>query len=676
METQQACLRSFYHKNYDEYMNLNPTQVIGTCEWILKHEKYLNWIADESGSGLLWVSAHPGCGKSVLAKFLLTHLRAPVHGDDRPRNVEHFFFKDDNEGQRTAVFALRAVLHQIFNDERALLRHAFREYESKGGAIVDDFDSLWEILINVVIEHAAKGLIMILDALDECETRSQRQLLQGFQQWFSKENKAQNFLKMIVFNRPNNTIEDAFDSVATIRLRREDEPESISADVELVIQNRIGDLASKGLPPGDLSWLEYSLTTRADRSFVRTALMIELLFDAVRSGSSRNDLEDILEARDVDGIYFKLLCLGGMGSRPETRKILLMILAAAKPLSVEQLNVAVSVVPETDSIKDLRRGLKSDMERYVKYLCGNFVRVIRSTVFLVHETAREFLLQQQQITPSPWGRQITIEESHEELLRSCISILLLLSLEAQATAFRFYEIRQSVPQELRPFFDYATEFWQTHISGPESSVEILNQMVDNLLAISVSSLTQQTLAGQWLPAHNLIWWLGAMEKSRDPGGQRGLRIRQNTFLLYQRRYYEKISWLVLEPTLVRLLQKDFVDINACNPADFGSGLLHRATRYGSIGLVETLLKNKANGKLKDQDGNTPLHLLIMEHGAASNSNDALAILSLFLKYGANVNARNNEGKTPLQLASELALTATTEENGYLRTLNWMLHSFQ
>lgn len=617
-------------------MNRNPPRVPGTCEWLLQHEKYLNWIAAESGSELLWVSADPGCGKSVLAKFLVSHLRVPVSGYERPRVVVHFFFKDDNEGQRSAVFALRAVLHQIFSDDRALLRHAFQDYESKGAAMVDDFDSLWEILWQVAVDPAAKDLILILDALDECEAESQRRLLQGLRKWFSDVKISRPFLKIIVLSRPNNIIEDTFTAVATVRLRREDEPESISNDVELVIRNQIGDLASKGLPAEDLSWLQEALIEKADRTFLWTALMIGLLLDAARAGFSRNDLEDLLGARDIDGIYFKLLSHGGKEHQQgETRKLLQVILAAAVPLSLDRLNVAVAADPKHSSIKDFNRALKSGMEKYVKYRCGNFVRIIRSEVFLVHQTAREFLVQQQETTASLWRRQITIEDSNEALLRSCISSLLLVALEANTTTVHFADL--GMRRELTSFFRYASEFWSRHIQ--EGPVEMFNQIVDRCLAISKRVAETQC---QWLPAHNLIWWLGTWEISMA-----------------------RTKWSVLELPLARLLDDEIIDVNACDSPGSGHGLLHRAAQYGTTSLSQTLLEHGADVSLKDNEGNTPVHLFMWSMTpAAERKQDALDIrrfLRICLDHGADIDAQNNQGKTPLHLAAEYGLAVALRE---------------
>jgi hypothetical protein len=45
-------------------------RVLGTCNWFLRHPIYQKWRGDEA-SGLLWLTADPGCGKSALSRFLI-----------------------------------------------------------------------------------------------------------------------------------------------------------------------------------------------------------------------------------------------------------------------------------------------------------------------------------------------------------------------------------------------------------------------------------------------------------------------------------------------------------------------------------------------------------------------------------------------------------------------------
>lgn len=65
-----TCLRAFRNSNYEEHKARNPDRVPGTCRWFLKNQKFHVWLLNEC-SDLLWVTADPGCGKSVLSKSLV-----------------------------------------------------------------------------------------------------------------------------------------------------------------------------------------------------------------------------------------------------------------------------------------------------------------------------------------------------------------------------------------------------------------------------------------------------------------------------------------------------------------------------------------------------------------------------------------------------------------------------
>ena len=94
---------------YRDRKNRNPDRIQGTCEWFVAHELFLDWQESKS-SRMLWVSADPGCGKSVLAKYLVDSVLATTES----RTVCYFFFKDDFEDQKSIVSALSCILHQLF----------------------------------------------------------------------------------------------------------------------------------------------------------------------------------------------------------------------------------------------------------------------------------------------------------------------------------------------------------------------------------------------------------------------------------------------------------------------------------------------------------------------------------------------------------------------------------
>src|SRR5882757_5848186 len=72
-DKQKECLQLFRltksteDATYEWYKDRVEDRVQDTCIWFLEHDNFQKWLKQESGP--LLVSADPGCGKSVLAKY-------------------------------------------------------------------------------------------------------------------------------------------------------------------------------------------------------------------------------------------------------------------------------------------------------------------------------------------------------------------------------------------------------------------------------------------------------------------------------------------------------------------------------------------------------------------------------------------------------------------------------
>ena len=134
-------------------------------------------------------------------------------------------------------------------------------------------------------------------------------------------------------------------------------------------------------------------------------------------------------------------------------------------------------------------------------------------------------------------------------------------------------------------------------------------------------------------------------------------------------------------TRVSALLKDNPDLVSSKDKD-GATPLHSAASLGRAEVAALLLAQKADINAKDNDGNTPLHLVayVKILSAAEAAGQALAdkmfpgdtkseakaspvtdsskrqqdTLALLLANKADVNARNNDGRAPLQMAAILA----------------------
>lgn len=122
------CLRALYGVS-GEYENQRAdidTPVPGTCKWVLENAQSKRWLSAVRPS-LLWITANPGCGESVLARFIADELVS-----SQPNAVVFpFFFHGGHEKRTKSHEALCALLHSIFTARPPLLYLARDQFAAK-----------------------------------------------------------------------------------------------------------------------------------------------------------------------------------------------------------------------------------------------------------------------------------------------------------------------------------------------------------------------------------------------------------------------------------------------------------------------------------------------------------------------------------------------------------------
>ena len=391
-------LKTLYTCPYSERKDRNRIRVEGTCLWFTGHPLFRRWL--ETQSSLLWVSADPGCGKSVLARYLIDEVLTDGTGMNANRTICYFFFKDDFADQKNAVNALCTILRQLFQQHKHLIEDDILDrFDTGGEKLLDSFPGLWDILLSftTLIGKSGGEVACVLDALDECQFDDRVQLIKTMSLFTMAASKKPN-LKFLVTSCPYDDISRHFQilksQVPTIHLRGESEEEivKISGEINLFNKARVREIADQRLlDADDQAFLREQLAGVPNRTYLWVHLVLNVIenMPGFTRGNVRRAIKNI--PKTVDDSYERIL---KRSSDPQKARTLLQILiVAVRPLSLAEMSLVLALDPRVES-DDLEEELEpeSRFELTVRSICGLFVIIIDSKLYLLHQTAKEFLL--------------------------------------------------------------------------------------------------------------------------------------------------------------------------------------------------------------------------------------------------------------------------------------------
>lgn len=427
----------------DHFADVNDPEA-NTFQWIFHHAIVTSW--NSRSSEILLITGKPGCGKTVLAKLLYRNWtkRLAQNSPDRsemaietakgffPTMLLFFACSDRDAKRRTPSNILSALIAQTLNhleslaERPSILVNLSRMYKKRGLMIEVDWtiSRLCEIFTSLMISGALKGIICIVDALDECEPGLERTMvLRCINDIVEKCDETGICFKLIATSRYYHDIR--FDSSKANCFDLDDEDDMdidldsfIQAGVTKLLQTRPGYKVHK-------TRVTQMLHARADKMYWLVKLLLGLL-DEITDSSPHGVNEALVSLpSDLAGVYKTLWDRIKPQDKERANVWLSWILLAFQSLTVNQLAAAFTVHSgrgasiDPDVYLCLQLTLREDLHR----LFGPLIR-FRALgqdhaihVEATHQTVKDYFRPGANENPSPTPVLIA---SHTMMAEVCL----------------------------------------------------------------------------------------------------------------------------------------------------------------------------------------------------------------------------------------------------------------
>ncbi|KAH8696903.1 ankyrin repeat-containing domain protein [Phaeosphaeriaceae sp. PMI808] len=643
-----ACLRSlgFLEIDYREHDICDA--VDNTCDWLFRTTKFERWRARTdlaTYNGVLCIKGKPGAGKSTLMKHTLAHCKQafPDH-----LIVAYFFNARGGALEKTPLGMLRSMVYQLIKQDDKLFEHFLTKFRDKQHLSQEGrwewrLQELKSFLASAVKHERSRPLLLLVDALDECNGVDMQDVVEFLESLSSNATRCGTTLRICLS-------------------RRHHPPLRIQRCLELIVENNkdhVEDIAiyvQAKLAKRD-DKIEAEIKRKADGIFMWVVLVVSLLNKAYLKGDvdeMRDTLEQVPEELEE---VFRVLLSKDDEDMAETVLMLQWVLFSQRPLELAELFFAVKAGTAPTSTDRWSRSSATDdkiMRRRINYLSRGLVEVrsgLATTVQFIHLSVGDFLLRNKRLqTLDPSLEPDPVCASHYQLWALCRLCI------EQISTVRTEEAYEQLCDRY-PFLGYAACYVLEHTKkvlgeGPSASEDNNDEI------------------GKWLREENgwFEWWKAFLNATNLDWRLRYLIGNIDAGLLY-------ILSIHGHGGLVRSVLGDKgAEVNA-QGGEHGNAL-QAASYKGHREIVELLLEKGAEVNAQggycgnalqaaSYWGRQEIMELLLEKGAKVNAQGGYCgnalqaashqgdreIVKLLLEKGAEVNAQGGEYGNALQAAS-------------------------
>jgi hypothetical protein len=311
--------------------------------------------------------------------------------------LSYFFCQATDSRINNAIAVLHGLIYLLIDQQPALLVHVRKNYEHANKSLFTDanaWHALSSIFTNVLQDPALKTTYLVIDALDECDVGLPK-LLDFVVQTSSLSTR----VKWLLSSRNRHDIEQKLrldDLRVRLSLELNENAEHLSHAVDVYINDKLSRLES--LRDNELlrDQVRNILRAKAKGTFLWVALVVQEL-EKAESWDVLQVVEEV--PTGLGELYHRMMDqIQGLPRRNSEFCWLLLSTAsvAYRPLHLAEIAVLSGLPTQI-----------SGTARYVRKivaLCGSFLTVRDDQVYIIHQSAKDYLTDKARATIFPSGR--------------------------------------------------------------------------------------------------------------------------------------------------------------------------------------------------------------------------------------------------------------------------------
>ncbi|KFA69571.1 hypothetical protein S40285_09195 [Stachybotrys chlorohalonatus IBT 40285] len=484
-EEDEQCLKALYSS--DPRMDKKRIQetkgglLRDSYHWILEHTSFQQF-SGIARSGLLWIKGGPGKGKTMLLCGIVDELQK-----DSTNRLSYFFCQATETRLNNSTAALQGLVYSLACQFPQLISHIREERRKKGEKLLETnaWQVITELLTSMLNDPILDGAILMIDALDEC-TSGRAQLLD-----FIIESSMS--VKWILSSRTWHDIDEKLGKLlqGTI-LDLELNNETIHNAVEAYVRYKVERLAeTKHYKEETKAAVKHELLANANDTFLWVALVCQELEQV-----DEWYVDDVLKElpSGLEGLYGRMIQQLQQLKRKDAEwcsSILATVSTAYRPLHLKELG-HLAGLPSAIS-------LSATSVQVIVTKCGSFLIVRDGIVYIIHQSAKDFLLSNTCIFPSG------MEYQHCRLFSRSLDLLLGTLkrniYQLPSPGFSIDDILPPSPDPLALAW-YSCIHWSSHFL--ESKPKALERQTHSRVDIGILDLFFRQKFLNWLEALSLL----------------------------------------------------------------------------------------------------------------------------------------------------------------------------